>query len=327
VRAPDFWARRGGVATLLRPLAALNTAAGILRRALVPAWRASVPVICIGNLVAGGAGKTPVTLSLAARLIREGWHPHIVTRGYRGRLAGPVAVDPARHEVADVGDEALLLARVAPSWVARDRAAGARQAIGAGADLVLLDDGFQNPSIAKDLSFLVVDGGYGFGNQLVIPAGPLREPIGRGLRRADAVILLGTDTTASEAAIAGRCSVLHGSLVARNADDLKRRKVLAFAGIGRPAKFYATLSELEVRIVAQHDFPDHHPYTADEVKRLVAAARQADALPVTTTKDWVRLPVELRSAVRALEVAIEWREPDALVELVGRHVVSATGHA
>ncbi len=324
VRAPDFWEHGGPVATLLQPLAALNTAAGIMRRALTTPWRAAVPVICIGNLVAGGAGKTPVALSLATRLIKEGRRPHIVTRGYRGRLAGPIAVDPARHDAADVGDEALLLARAAPSWVARDRAAGARRAIEAGADLILLDDGFQNPSIAKDLSLLVVDGGYGFGNRRVIPAGPLREPIERGLRRAGAVIILGADTTDSEAAIARRLPVLHGRFVARNADDLKGRKILAFAGIGRPVKFYATLRELGAQIMAQHDFPDHHPYRAEEVNRLIAAAGEADALPITTAKDWVRIPAELRSHVRVLDVEIDWREPDALIELVRRHVLSAS---
>jgi tetraacyldisaccharide 4'-kinase len=323
VRAPEFWEHGGAVATLFQPLAALNTATGIMRRAFASPWRGAVPVICIGNLVAGGAGKTPVTLSLVTLLTAEGRHPHVVTRGYRGRLVGPVAVDPKRHDAADVGDEALLLARAAPCWVARDRAAGARQAIAAGADLVLLDDGFQNPSVAKDLSLLVVDGGYGFGNRRVIPAGPLREPIGPGLRRADAVIILGADTTGSEAAIAGRLPVLHGRLAARQGDDLEGRKVLAFAGIGRPAKFYETLRELGAEIIARHDFPDHHPYRADEVERLIAEAHQSGALAITTAKDGVRLPAGTRGEIRVLDVEIEWREPDALVELMRRPVLSA----
>jgi tetraacyldisaccharide 4'-kinase len=326
VRAPEFWEHGGAAATLFQPLAALNTVAGVVRRALSSPWRAPVPVICIGNLVAGGAGKTPVTLSLAARLSKEGRRPHIVTRGYRGRLAGPVAVDPARHEATDVGDEALLLARAAPSWVARDRVAGAQAAIKAGADLILLDDGFQNPTIAKDLSLLVVDGGYGFGNHRVIPAGPLREPIARGLARADAVVILGADTTGSAAAIAHRLPVLHGRVVPRNADDLKGRKVVAFAGIGRPAKFYATLQELGAEIIARHDFPDHHSYRAAEARRLIAVARDAGALPVTTAKDAVRLPPETRGEVRVLDVEIEWSEPDALIELTRRAVLSATRH-
>lgn len=326
MRAPDFWERRGVPATLLRPLAAVNAGGGLARQVLTPVARAAVPVLCIGNLVAGGAGKTPVAIALAALLAKEGRHPHILTRGYGGRLAGPVAVDPLRHDVELVGDEALLLARAAPCWVARDRVAGAKQAIAAGADLLLLDDGFQNPALAKDLSLLVVDGGYGFGNRLVMPAGPLREPIARGLSRAQAVVILGPDERGAEAEIAGRLPVLRARVVPQDADELIGRKVLAFAGIGRPGKFYRTLGELKTRIVARHDFPDHHPYHPEEVRRLLLAAREVGAVPVTTAKDWVRLPAEFRSEVRALEIAVEWREPDAVIELLRRHMLSAAQH-
>ena len=322
VRAPEFWAQPGLVPTLLAPLATLYAAGAAARTMFASPFRAPVPVLCIGNLVAGGAGKTPIVLSLAELLRRQGRHPHIVSRGYGGRLAGPVAVDPAGHRAADVGDEPLLLARTAPCWIARDRVAGAKAAVAAGADLVLLDDGFQNPSLAKDLSFVVVDGAYGFGNRQVMPAGPLREPIEVGLARADAVAIIGADERRAEAAVAGRLPVLHATLAPRGAEDLAGRKVLAFAGIGRPAKFYATLAGLGARIVARHDFPDHHRYRDVEITQLTGAAEAQGAVAVTTAKDWVRLPEALRGAIRVLEIAVEWREPDQLTALLATKLPS-----
>jgi tetraacyldisaccharide 4'-kinase len=322
VRAPEFWAHRGIVPTLLEPLAALYAAVGAARAMLATPFRAAVPVLCVGNLVAGGAGKTPVVLSLAQLLRGCGRRPHIVTRGYGGRLSGPVRVDPARHRAADCGDEALLLARAAPCWVSRDRVAGAKAAIAADADLVLLDDGFQNPSLAKTLSFIVVDGGYGFGNRHLIPAGPLREPIERGLCRADAVILVGADDSGAAATIGRHLPVLHATLEPQGAEELIGRKVLAFAGIGRPAKFYATLAGLGAEIVARRDFPDHHAYGAAEIARLAAAASARDARLVTTAKDYVRVPEQFRAGIAVLDVAITWREPDRLNDLLTRALPS-----
>lgn len=316
MRAPEFWARNGLVPPLLAPLATLYAAAGATRAMLATPYRAAVPIICIGNLVSGGAGKTPVTLNLAALLGARGRRPHVVTRGYGGRLTGPLRVEPTRHGAADVGDEALLLARVAPCWVARDRVAGVEAAIAAGADLVLLDDGFQNPSLVKDVSVIVVDGAYGFGNGRVMPAGPLREPIDSGLARAHAVILIGADERGVEAAVAGRLPVLHATLEPPGGTDLAGRRMLAFAGIGRPAKFYATLAGLGVEVVARADFPDHHPYRDDEIRRLIVTAGAAGARLVTTAKDFVRVPDHLRGEVDVIEVAVAWREPDTLIALL-----------
>jgi tetraacyldisaccharide 4'-kinase len=238
-------------------------------------------------------------------------------------LGGPVRADPARHGAGDIGDEALLLARAAPCWVSRDRGAGAQAAIAAGADLVLLDDGFQNPTLAKTLSFIVVDGVYGFGNRRLLPAGPLREPLERGLARADAAILVGPDDSGAAAAIGGRLPVLHAALEPQAAEELIGRKVLAFAGIGRPAKFYATLAGLGAEIVGRRDFPDHHAYGAAEIAGLVAAAKARDAVPVTTAKDFVRVPERLRAGIAVLEVAIAWREPDRLNEILTRALPSS----
>jgi tetraacyldisaccharide-1-P 4'-kinase len=188
---PEFWARRGLLSSLLLPLAWAYAGGAAARQAWTQPFRASVPVICVGNLVAGGAGKTPVALSLASRLLARGHAVHILSRGYAGSLAGPVQVDRMRHGAAEVGDEPLLLAACAPTWVARDRVAGANAAIAAGAGMLLLDDGLQNPRLAKTLSLLVVDGGSGFGNGRVLPAGPLREKLASGLASADRVVLMG----------------------------------------------------------------------------------------------------------------------------------------
>ncbi len=312
---PEFWARQGLVPRLLQPLAWGYAAAGAARRAWTRPWCAPVPVICVGNLVAGGAGKTPLAIAIARRLRLSGRAVHLLSRGYGGRLAGPVAVDPMRHDAAQVGDEPLLLAEAAPCWVARDRIAGAKAAIAAGAKLLLLDDGLQNPSIAKDLSLLVIDGEYGLGNGRVLPAGPLREPLRMGLARADAVVLMGEDR-AGVTPLLGAKPVLRTRLVAENAGAFAGRAVVAFAGLGRPAKFFATLIGLGARVVARHAFADHHVYRADELHRLLMEAEAARALLVTTAKDAARLPGEWRARVAVLSVAATFDDVGALDRLI-----------
>lgn len=314
MRAPSFWTRPGPIPSLLRPLGHLWAAAGAWRHARTQPWRAPVPVICVGNLVLGGAGKTPVVISLARLLRKEGFRPHIVSRGYGGRLGGPVAVDPGRHGAAEVGDEPLLLVKAAPTWVARDRRAGILAAVAGGADSVLLDDGFQNPAVAKDLSLVVIDRAYGFGNGEVFPAGPLRERPETGLARAGAVILLGEY---GEVALPPPCPpLLRARLVVTDAPPLAGRRVLAFAGIGRPAKFYATLAEQGAVLAGRRDFPDHHPYRRAEIERIVGAAERSGALPVTTEKDWVRLPAALRDRIARISIAVEWMDEAAVKQLL-----------
>ena len=317
MRAPEFWDAPPGLAAgLLAPAGAAWSAAAALRRSLARPYRALVPVICVGNLVAGGSGKTPIVLSLAARL-RQRLDVQIVSRGYRGRLAGPVRVDPQRHDADMVGDEALLLAAVAPTWVARDRPAGIRAACETGAALVLLDDGFQNPGFAKDLSLLAVDAGYRFGNGRVIPAGPLREPIEAGLGRSDAVVLIGNGP-APPAFERSPLPLLHAQLAPVDGERFAGRRVLAFAGIGRPAKFFATLQALGATIVAAKPLPDHHRFSAPELAALRRDAAAADAMLVTTAKDWVRLPAAERDGIDLLAVELRWRDPPALDSLLAR---------
>lgn len=319
MRAPRFWEADGALPPLLAPLGFGLDLAGRLRRALAHPARIPVPVICVGNLVAGGAGKTPVALSLLRRLKARGGIPHCVTRGYGGRAGGPLRVVPDRHSVREVGDEALLLARAAPTWVARDRAAGARAACQAGADVIVLDDGFQNPSIEKDLSFVVVDGGYGFGNRRVMPAGPLRERVAGGLARADALVLVGTDHHGIAETLPAGLPLLHARLSPTpQASGLRGREVIAFAGIGRPAKFFETVRDLGAILVETHAFADHHPYAPGDLAALLERASARNAVLATTEKDAIRLPPEVRAQVEVVAVTLEWGDPHAMERLLDR---------
>jgi tetraacyldisaccharide 4'-kinase len=296
-------------------------AAVTARRVARPGWRAPVPVICCGNATAGGAGKTTLALELGARL--AGRHVAFLTRGHGGRVRGVHRVDPARDDAATVGDEALLLAQCAPTWVAADRAAGARAALADGAGVLVMDDGLQNPGLAKDLSILVVDGGAGFGNGRVIPSGPLREPVAAAAARCAAAVLIGADHSGALAALPPGLPVLRAGLEQQDTAGLAGRRVLAFAGIGIPEKFFAGLRAAGVVLVETASFADHHPYTAAEIERLLARAGAADALAVTTPKDAVRLSPELRARVRVVGVGLVWQDLAALDALLAGVLESA----
>lgn len=316
MRAPEFWYQSNGPwPKLLAPAAALYAASDALRRTVSQPATAPVPVVCVGNLVAGGSGKTPVAIALAAMVAEAGASTAFLTRGYGGRLAGPVRVDPADHSAYDVGDEPLLLARTAPTWVARDRAVGARAAANDGAEIVIMDDGFQNVGLRQDLRLLVVDGDVGFGNGRVIPAGPLREPIHRGMARADAIVLMEPDR--QDIAALASCPVVRASLQPpQTAQTLDGRRVLAFAGIGRPEKFFQTLRNMNAEIVDAVPFADHHVYGQSEIVELCERATQLDAVPITTEKDLARLSPAQRSKVRVLPVSVVWQEEDAVRRLL-----------
>jgi tetraacyldisaccharide 4'-kinase len=322
MRAPDYWAEgRWGLPTLLSPVAALYDAAGRMRRAMVTPLYVGVPVFCVGNIVAGGGGKTPTAMAIAQRLHRRNCNVHFLTRGYGGRESGPTLVSVAIHTAEDVGDEALLLAHVSATWVARDRRAGARAAIAAGADVIVMDDGFQNPSLHKDICLIAVDAGMRFGNGHVIPAGPLRETVARGLTRADAVLSIADplrgqkDTPAKMNGV----PVLTGSLEAGpEALRLNGERVFAFAGIARPQKFFDSLRGLGVDVIAEHAFADHHRYRGDEIMTLVEQAATLEAILVTTEKDFVRLPAEAQSMVETLPVSLQFDDDAAIDQLLDR---------
>lgn len=319
MKAPRFWYRRPGIAAaLLNPVGQLYDAAGRLRRGTTRPYRAGIPVLCVGNLVAGGAGKTPVALALAQILLDRGVGVHFLTRGYGGRERGPVLVDPQRHDAAAVGDEPLLLAGTAPTWVARDRARGAMAAGAAGAAAIVMDDGFQNPTLHKDLSLIVIDGESGFGNRRIIPAGPLREAPGRAFARADAAVIMGEDRQGLGVELAARgIPVLRARLApAGPAEWLRGTPVVAFAGIARPAKFFDTLKGLGARMVADFAYGDHHPFQPEEIMQMVELAHDAEALLVTTAKDHARLPEEIRPMVKVLHVQVSWDDPAALARVL-----------
>ena len=306
MRAPDFWQGRSPISWLLAPAGWLYAAGGWLRFPLARPVRAPVPVVCVGNLVAGGAGKTPTVLALA-ELLRDRT-PHALIRGYGGRIAGPLRVDPARHGADDVGDEALLLASRLPTWISRNRAAGAMAAAEAGCGLVLMDDGFQNPGLVKDISLLVVDAAQGFGNGRCLPAGPLREPPARGLARADAVVLVGD----GDPALPYAGPIFRAQVAPQGAaENWRGRPLVAFAGIGRPEKFFTTLRALGADLRGTQAFADHHRYTQAELQALARQAGQSATL-VTTEKDYVRLPPDWQKRVETLPVALRFDAPDAL---------------
>ena len=330
--SPFWWYRRRGLlASALSPLAVLYGRAALARMTKGEPYRSRLPVICIGNFTAGGGGKTPTAIAIAKGLKNLGETPVFLTRGYGGKSQGPLLVEKGMS-AADVGDEPLLLAEHAPTVVSADRAAGAKfieSASGLNASVIVMDDGFQNNQLAKDLSLIVADAGAGIGNGLVMPSGPLRAPLEAQLPRADALLLIGDGSEGASLAKAFEAAgkkVLKAKLAPRGDPRwLTVLPVIGFTGIANPKKFYKTLAEHGARISETRSFPDHHLFTERQARHLLNWARDWKCMLVTTEKDWVRLPeedgsalAELRHRSRPFLVAIEFSDPEAVKTLVDR---------
>ena len=325
MREPAFWWRAPGLAAaLLRPVAwGYGAIAGARMRR--DGASAGIPVICIGNLTLGGTGKTPAAIAVAALLRQRGEIPFFLSRGYGGRMPGPLRVDPTMHRAADVGHEPLLLARTAPAIVARDRVAGAALARAQGASVIVMDDGLQNPALRKDLRLAVIDAARGIGNACVFPAGPLRASL--VVQRAHIAPMLSVAAGPGLPAALDGLPRLHAQLVPDPAavSALAGRKVLAFAGIGHPEKFFATLRAAGIAIGAARAFPDHHPYTQGEAHDLLAQADREGLVPVTTEKDRVRLDGAAGAALAARTEVLPVKLAFAQADAVGRLLDAALG--
>lgn len=326
MKAPGFWySGNSALGALLSPLGLIYGMATACRQKSSAAVDVGVPVVCVGNLVAGGSGKTPVVIDLLQRLAATGKHPHVISRGYGGgHHALPHRVDPAADGASAVGDEPLLIAAHAPVWVCVDRTAAAKCAVADGADILVLDDGYQDPSLAKSLSLVVVDGRYGFGNGFMIPAGPLRETIAAGLGRADALVVMGEDTwgvgdAARRFGPQGLPVLSARAVPGPEIAGLTEGPLLPFAGIGHPEKFFKTLAENGCRLSESRSFADHHAFSASDLESLQARAAALNARLVTTEKDIQRIPRDRRGDIEVLTITLEWDDEAALERVLNAH--------
>ena len=328
VQTPDFWYAPPGIRSrLLAPIGYLYGQATRHRLSRAKPEPTQPPVICIGNLTAGGGGKTPSAIALHDLLGRR--DVHFLSRGHGGRAAGPVMVNPGQHKAHDVGDEPLLLARHAPCWVARNRAAGHQAAAASGAGLIIMDDGLQNPSLTPSLRLLAVKGNLGFGNAQLIPAGPLREPLASGLERVDALLSIGPPEHPTLSRLPDDKPVFIGHYVPDPTvmASLQDRKCLAFAGIARPNGFFEMLREHGIALVNQLGFADHETLSDGAWQQLTHLARSYDAQLVTTEKDWVRLKPEQRDQVTAVPITLSWENSSALAGFVTERLNAKAGGA
>ena len=323
MQQPDFWYRSNYsiAAHLLWPFSLVYSLVYKIRKTFSKSWQATVPVVCVGNLSVGGTGKTPTAIAIANFFIQKNIDIHFLSRGYGKTLDGPIRVDPSKHTAIEVGDEPLLLAKIAPTWVSADRRAGAELAISDGATALIMDDGFQNTNIHKDISILVIDGEVGFGNGKIFPAGPLRENVENGIRKANAVLIIGDDTKSLRIKIkefqSTTLKVLHGYLIPELNDiNLKGERVVAFAGIGRPEKFFRTVRSLGCIISETTKFNDHHNYTVDEIDNLEQQAKDMNAKLVTTSKDRIRLDKTTAKKVIEIPVILKLKDSSELLGLL-----------
>ena len=316
MRTPNHWQNNNVLSRLLMPFGWIYFQLSLWRHKIARSVDIGVPVICVGNIVAGGAGKTPTVMYLG-KLLSKRLKVAFLTRGYGGAFSGPIKVNPHKHTFQDVGDEALLLSKIAPTWVSKNRLDGGLAAKLDGAQIILMDDGFQNPTIGKTFSILVFDGPYGVGNNQLIPSGPLRETLGRGMSRADAVVIIGEDLHDLQSKIPENIPLFSVTTSPIIPKKLKVAKsVIGFAGIGRPRKFLETLKTLNVEIQDFVPFPDHHKFRNCEIEDLIRRASETGAQLVTTTKDFVRLPPNTKNSIIAMDIELNWANQNQIKALL-----------
>ncbi len=310
MKTPSFWYQPPRfLSTFLWPLSWIYGKGGKTLSLLKKSHRFPVPILSVGNIVCGGAGKTPLAIALARLLQTRGINVHFVTRGYGGTQKGPLKINPSYHTSVEVGDEPLLLAQQAPTWIAKERPLGVQKAMEEGAHLIILDDGHQTSGLYKDLSFVVVDLLQRFGNGYVIPAGPLREDLAEGLKRSDALIGIGEGEIVTDQPFFRARSVPHPLIIPSN-------RVIAFCGLGFPQKFYKTLQDLEVDLIAIKSFPDHYRYQKEDLVRLQKMANENHAVLVTTQKDKVKIPSSWHIQLHVLDISIQFEDSEGIYEFI-----------
>ncbi len=316
MKTPTFWNKKCLIAYILSPLGWLYHFATFLRIKFKKSYKSELPVICIGNITAGGTGKTPVSIAVGEILKQHDKNPFFISRGYGGKLSG-VMVDNNVHTPVEVGDEPLLLSKTAPVCINHNRAQAAKMALKNGAKCLVMDDGYQNPGLHKNLSFLVFNGKQGIGNGLVIPAGPLRETFDSGIKRANALIIIGNDETG----LADKTDLpIFFADIEEEIPVIKNNNVFAFAGIGYPEKLYQSLKNVGLNVIKTKDFPDHHFYSRAELEDILKTAQNENLSVFTTSKDYVKIPADMQKHFNVLNIKISWRNRQEFITFLLNHL-------
>ena len=318
---PSFWKKKNNliekiIILFLLPFSLLYFLISKIVIKIKKTKKVGVPVICVGNINTGGSGKTPLVIYLTNLLKKKKVNAHIVSRGYLGKLHGPIQVDIKKHSSKDVGDEALLLAKETTTWVSKNKFEGALMAVLHGADIIILDDGLQNYSLHQDLKIIVVDGEFGFGNELPLPAGPLRESINSGIKKSDILILFNKDKNNIEKIIKNKITIIHGTSKIKNFSNLKNKKIIGFSGMGRPDKFYSSLKEKKLNILKFYSYPDHYSYNKKKINSLINYAKKNNAVLVSTLKDKQRINFDQRKKISFLDLEIEIKKEKSIINFL-----------
>ena len=323
---PGFWQKKNNliekiIILLLLPFTFIYYLASKFDKKLTKKNKVGIPVISVGNINTGGSGKTPFVIYLVNLLKKEKINSHVVSRGYLGNLHGPVKVDLKKHSYKDVGDEALLLAKETTTWVSKNKFEGTLMATLNGADVVILDDGLQNYSIHQNLKIMIVDGGFGFGNQFLLPSGPLRETISFGIKKSDMLIIFNKDENDIEKKIKNKITIIHANSKIKNFSQLKNKKIVGFSGIGRSEKFHSSLKDQKLNIIKFFPYPDHYSYNKKEINNLINYAKKNNAVLVSTLKDKQRINIDQRKKISFLDLKIEVKEEKNLINFLKKRKI------